>query len=102
MTTLHIVRQSAFNSNDFAQCLYVLGNNDVIVFIDDGCYNLQHSLINSIDSDTLFSNKNIQLKVIEQHAMARAIAINEAVFTKINMNDLVSLTFENNRVITWQ
>jgi len=97
MTTLHIVRQSAFNSNDFFQCLQVLGNKDVVIFIDDGCYNLQHTLINSIDS-----NKNIQLKVIEQHANARSIAINEEVLTKITMNNLVSLTFENDRVITWQ
>ncbi len=97
MATLHIVRQSAFSSNDFFQCLQIVTDNDVIVFIDDGCYNLQHSLINSIDT-----NKNIQLKVIEQHANARAIAINEAVFTKVSMGDLVSLTFENSRVITWQ
>jgi len=97
MATLHIVRQSAFNTNDFSQCLQVLGNEDVIVFIDDGCYNLQHNLINSIDS-----NINIKLKVIEQHANARAITINEEIFTKITMNDLVSLTFENDRVITWQ
>lgn len=97
MTTLHIVRQSAFSSDDFAQCLQLLGNNDVITFIDDGCYNLQHNLINSIDG-----NKNIQLTVVEQHANARAIAINDAIITKITMADLVTLTFENDRVITWQ
>jgi len=97
MTTLHIVRQSAFNTNDLAQCMQVLGNNDVIAFIDDGCYNLQHNLINSIERD-----KNIRLTAIEQHASARAIAINEEVCSKITMNDLVSLTFENDRVITWQ
>ena len=97
MTTLHIVRQSAFNTNDFFQCLQVLGKKDVIVFIDDGCYNLLHSLINNIDN-----NKNIQLKVIKQHAKARAIIINEEVFTQITMTDLVSLTFDNDRVITWQ
>jgi len=97
MATLHIVRQSAFNTNDFSQCLQVLGNEDVIVFIDDGCYNLQHNLINNIDD-----NKNIQLKVIEQHANARAIIINEDVFAKTTMTDLVSLTFESDRVITWQ
>ena len=102
MATLHIVRQSAFNTNDFCQCLQVLGNEDVIVFIDDGCYNLRHSLIESIDSDTLFSNKSIQLKVIAQHANARSIVVNEAVVAKITMDDLVLLTFENDRVITWQ
>jgi len=102
MATLHIVRQSAFNTSDFSQCLHVLGNEDVIVFIDDGCYNLQHSSINNIDGNTLFSNKSIQLKVIAQHAKARAVAINEATIDKITMDDLVSLTFENDRVITWQ
>jgi len=97
MKTLHIVRQSAFNTNDLAQCMQVLGNDDLIAFIDDGCYNLQHSLINNIDRD-----KNIKLTAIEQHASARAININKDVCTKITMNDLVSLTFENDRVITWQ
>lgn len=97
MTTLHIVRQSAFNTNDFFQCLQVLGNEDVVVFIDDGCYNLQHNLINNIDN-----NKSIELKVIEQHATARAIVIDENVFAKTTMTDLVSLTFESDRVITWQ
>ncbi|MBL4940608.1 MAG: sulfurtransferase complex subunit TusB [Colwellia sp.] len=97
MATLHIVRQSAYNTDDFAQCLQVLNTNDVIVFIDDGCYNLQHSLLNTIES-----SKNIQLQVITQHASARAVSINDAIFTKITMDDLVSLTFENDRVITWQ
>lgn len=97
MTTLHIVRQSAFNSNDFAQCIQVLGNNDVITFIDDGCYNLQHHLIANIDN-----NKNVRLTIIEQHAKARAITIDNAIATTISMNDLVSLTFENDTVITWQ
>ncbi|MBU2926476.1 sulfurtransferase complex subunit TusB [Colwellia sp. 4_MG-2023] len=109
MTTLHIVRQSAFNTNDYAQCLQVLGDNDVIVFIDDGCYNLHHHLTNNL-IDNLNNNLsksnvsaiNIKLKVIAQHANARAIKINEAVVSKIEMTDLVSLTFENDRVITWQ
>lgn len=97
MPTLHIVRQSAFNSDDFAQCLQVLRNNDVIVFIDDGCYNLHHKLINTIDSET-----GIQLNVIEKHAQARAIKIDETLYSVINMNDLVDLTLTTNRVITWQ
>jgi len=97
MTTLHIVRQSVFNSDDFSQCIQVLGINDVITFIDDGCYNLQHSLISTIDKSL-----NIQLTVIEQHANARAIAIDENIIAKITMKDLVTLTFANNTVITWQ
>jgi len=97
MTTLHIIRQSAFTTTDFSHCLQVAGNNDVIVFIDDGCYNLNHNSINVVDS-----KKNIQLKVIKHHADARAISIDNEIFTAIDMTDLVSLTFSNNRVITWQ
>ena len=97
MPTLHIVRQSAFNSDDFAQCLQVLRHNDVIVLIDDGCYNVHHPLISTIDSAA-----NIQLNVIVQHAQARGITINEALYTAIHMNNLVELTLTTSRVITWQ
>jgi len=97
VTTLHIVRQSAFCTTDFAQCIQVLANNDVIVFIDDGCYNLKHHLIDDIEN-----SKNIQLKVIEQHARARAVVVDTSVFVNITIEGLVKLTFENNRVITWQ
>ena len=97
MTTLHIVRQSAFTTNDFYQCLQVLGNQDCIVFSDDGCYNVQHELINTISPD-----QKISVMVIAPHAQARAIKIDESLYTKITMTDLVSQTFENKRVITWQ
>ena len=97
MTTLHIVRQSAFNTSDFAQCLQVLGQNDVIVFIDDGCYNLHHTLIHHIES-----HLSIQLKVMTPHAQARAINIEANICEGIVMKDLIELTFEHNRVITWQ
>lgn len=97
MPTLHIVRQSAFNSDDFAQCLQVLRNNDVIVFSDDGCYNLHHKLINTIDNKA-----SIQLNVIDKHATSRAITIDENLYSIINMNDLVNLTLTTDRVITWQ
>ena len=97
MPTLHIIRQSAFNSDDFSQCLQTLRKSDVIVFIDDGCYNLHHPLITSIDSDA-----NIQLKVVEKHAQARGITIDETFYSVINMNNLVELTLTTSRVITWQ
>jgi tRNA 2-thiouridine synthesizing protein B len=104
MTTLHIVRESAFNTHDFFQCLQVLRNNDVIAFIDDGCYNVHHNLMhNLIDNiGRIDSDMSIKFAIIGQHARARAIKINEEIYTKITMADLVSLSFENDRVITWQ
>jgi tRNA 2-thiouridine synthesizing protein B len=97
MPTLHIVRQSAFNSDDFAQCLQVLRYKDVIIFIDDGCYNLHHPLINTIDSKT-----DITLNILGKHAQARAIAIDETLYSVINMKNLVELTLTASSVITWQ
>jgi tRNA 2-thiouridine synthesizing protein B len=97
MTTLHIVRQSAFNTNDFAQCIQVLRKRDVIVLIDDGCYNLHHPLISTIEN-----SDGIQLNIIDKHATARAITIDIALCNTISMNNLVKLTLASDRVITWQ
>lgn len=97
MPTLHLVRQSGFTSDDFAQCLQTLSNEDVIVFLDDGCYNIKHALMNRIGA-----NKNIKLKIIDQHASARGIHVVSNACEKITMENLVELTLTNDRVITWQ
>ncbi|MGL1957470.1 MAG: sulfurtransferase complex subunit TusB [Colwellia sp.] len=104
MSTLHIVRQSAFSTDDFYQCIKTINNNDIIVFIDDGCYNLKHPLIKE---STLLTHK-IQLKIMSIHAQARAINVLEENINntmnadEITMKDLVTLTFEKDNVITWQ
>jgi len=54
-------------------------------------------LMKSIDAKL-----NIQLHVLAKHAQARALIINEPEFGKINMKNLVELTFSHDRVITWQ
>lgn len=98
MTTLHIVRQSAFSSNDLAQCISVLEPQDTIVLIDDGCYNLNHELmshlINKLDSA-------MQITVIGEHAKARAITPSNTI-KSIEMTNVVELTFLHQKVITWQ
>ena len=97
MSTLHLVRQSAFTNNDFAQCINVLGEDDAIVLMDDGCYNLKHALLDTL----LNSVATTQLSVITSHARARALEIQESV-NSIEMPALVALTFTHNQVITWQ
>ena len=95
MATLHIVRQSAYSTSDFAQCLHVVNDNDYIVFSDDGCYNLTHPILNTLI-------KNVSVMSIEAHTIARAI-VNVGKYNKvIDMNDLVELTFKADKVITWQ
>ncbi|MCW8863690.1 MAG: sulfurtransferase complex subunit TusB [Colwellia sp.] len=95
MTTLHIVRQSAYATNDFEQCIQVLNDTDLIVFTDDGCYNLTHNCQKRI-------NEQVKQMLIADHAKARAIEFKETKVTAITMDDLVTLTFQADRVITWQ
>ena len=98
MGTLHLVRQSAFASNDFAQCLSVLNHQDSVVLMDDGCYNLKHTLMDSLIKRI---DGTVNINVVACHAQARAIEIINPV-NAINMSDVVDLTFEHNKVITWQ
>ncbi len=98
MSTLHLVRQSAFASNDFAQCLSVLDHQDSIVLMDDGCYNLKHTLMDSLIKRI---DGTININVIASHAQARAIEPTTEV-KRIEMSDVVQLTFNHEKVITWQ
>lgn len=98
MSTLHLVRKSAFTTNDFAQCLSVLDEKDTIVLMDDGCYNLKHPLLDSLIKR---ADSTISINVIANHAQARAIETHAAV-KHIEMPDVVELTFTHNKVITWQ
>jgi tRNA 2-thiouridine synthesizing protein B len=97
MSTLHIVRKSAYNTTDYLQCSQLIQADDTVVFCDDGCYNLTHEITGAL----LNGNKTISLKVISSHALARAIIIPTRV-NAIDMNALVNLTFHHEKVITWQ
>ena len=96
MSTLHLVRQSAFATNDFAQCLNVVNQNDAIVLMDDGCYNVNHTLINN-----LLKQVGDNINLVASHAKARAIEANKMI-KQIEMTDVVTLTFIHSKVITWQ
>ena len=98
MSTLHLVRQSAFTTNDFAQCLSVLDHQDTIVLMDDGCYNLKHNLMDSLIKRI---DSSININVITRHAKARAIDL-IATVNHIDISDVVELTFNHKKVITWQ
>jgi len=98
MSTLHLVRQSAFATNDFAQCLSVLAHQDAIVLMDDGCYNLKHSLMDSLLKRI---DGSVDISVVDTHAHARAMKALPSVNT-IAIKDIVELTFKHQKVITWQ
>jgi tRNA 2-thiouridine synthesizing protein B len=97
MATLHIVRKSAFSSNDLAQCLALVIKTDTIVLLDDACYNVNHPLI----EQTLSEQPDLAINIMKTHAVARAITVIDSI-RAIAMKDLVSLTFTYEKVITWQ
>ena len=76
----------------------VLEHHDAIVLMDDGCYNLKHSLLESLIERV---DDLININVITMHAKARALGLIAAV-NSIEMNDVVELTFKHDKVITWQ
>ena len=66
--------------------------------MDDGCYNLQHTLLDNLINRV---NGSISINVIAKHAKARALQI-KATVNAIAMSDVIDLTFKHNKVITWQ
>ena len=98
MTILHVQRTSAFDKNDFAQCIATIQSNDALVLIDDGCYNLTHSMFNTLKNQY----PDIKIFHIDDHAQARAVKIENSQSQPIAMAQLVELTFEYDSTITWQ
>jgi tRNA 2-thiouridine synthesizing protein B len=96
MSILHIVRRSAFETNDFLQCIDMLQSTDTLVFTDDGCYNLNHALLTK--AQTRLADKAIHS--ISSHCQARAIS--SADINLIEMSTLVALCFSSKATLTWQ
>jgi tRNA 2-thiouridine synthesizing protein B len=98
MSMLHLVRTSAFQTNDFEQCLNVVQESDTIVLLDDGCYNLSHDLWQQALTKIAISG----LYIIEAHAQARAISINNDKVNLLSLDALMTLICETEKSVTWQ
>lgn len=98
MATLHLVRSSAFEKSDLSQCLSVLSKYDGLVLLDDGCYNIRHALMSEFMA--LLNNQN--LFVIEHHFVARGLTLNNNAIQAITPKQLIELTLNFDKTITWQ
>ena len=98
MKTLHLQRSSAFNTDDFKQCLLTLKNGDALILLDDGCYCLGHALL--FDVNKMYDS--LPIYYIKNHADARAITISDKIAIAIDFTKFIELTFEYNSTITWQ
>lgn len=96
MTTLHLLRTSAFSSSDLSDCIDTLSSADDLVLLDDACYNVNHpELARAIDT------LKQPIKIIDEHAKARGLELNNQV-QSISLSELVQLTFIHTNSITWQ
>ncbi len=92
MTILHLVRTSAFTDDSLKQCLNLIASADQLFLIDDGVYNIHHSLIQGLKQPVFF---------LQQHVDARGL-IAGSQQRSASYNDLVTATLNAKKVITWQ
>jgi len=101
MSTLHIIRASAFSNNTVKNSIALLKGTDKILLIDDGVYNLNHAVLGEMTH--LISKQ--QLFVIGAHIQARGVkcsATESELFTNITIDDVVELSLSVSQNITWQ
>lgn len=91
MSTLHIVNKTG---QPLSLCLRSLGENDVIMFIEDGVYNLQMS------SDTL-PDMDRAIYALATDCKARGILIDENRIKLASMDDFVDLTEQHDKTLSW-
>ena len=97
MTTLHLVRCSAFKNTILDNCLSVLNKEDTLVLLDDGAYNLQHPVLQQV----LKIIPQDQLIVVKNHAQARGIIVDKQL-PAIALSDVIELSLKSAQSITWQ
>ena len=95
MSILHIVRTSAFTCGQLKQCLDTFLETDSIILMDDGCYNINHSLTQNLD-------ENVKIYCITEHLTARGIENSPNNIQLISLKDFLTLTFKHKSSITWQ
>ncbi|GAA5144022.1 sulfurtransferase complex subunit TusB [Thalassotalea piscium] len=96
MTTLHLIRDSVLINNTITLALTNLAPDDVIVLLDDGCYNVNQDFIKEIQIKVPYT----QCFAIEPHMRARSLPTTN--LNLISYSDLLDLLFNHNNVITWQ
>jgi tRNA 2-thiouridine synthesizing protein B len=94
MSNLHLIRTSAYQQHDLKQCLSIIKKNDALVLLDDGCYNLNHPLLQLVEDNIIYN--------VIDHSFARAVIDKKNISKPINLSQLTNLFFAFDKVITWQ
>jgi tRNA 2-thiouridine synthesizing protein B len=70
---------------------------DSILLMDDGCYNLSHTLL----LQAVTNKQKLTVYFISLHADARAQSTNNSAFNAINLTEVVTLLFKHDNCVTW-
>ncbi len=97
MSTLHLIRVTNSAHSGANNSIALLNTNDVVVFIDDGIYNINQLILN--DFIEVIGKESIYF--IDEHAKARAIQAPSNI-SAINMAKLLTIALSCTRTITWQ
>ncbi|WP_371185121.1 sulfurtransferase complex subunit TusB [Thalassotalea maritima] len=95
MNILHIVRTSAFSDSKLKNCIQLTQNGDALFLIDDGVYNLVHPLLTS-------AKTRLSIYALTDHILARGLRIDNTQVINTDMHQLVVLTEQAKKVVTWQ
>lgn len=97
MSTLHIIRRSISTYSSIENSIALLSATDVVVFVDDGIYNINSLIYKEICKAITTGN----IHVIVSHAQARGITTPDNI-SAITMKELLGLSLSTNQSITWQ
>ena len=91
MSTLHIVNKTG---QPFSLCLRSLGEHDVILFIEDGVYNLHASPEALADiGQTIYA--------LASDCRARGVLIDGDRIRLASMDDFIELTEQHSKTLSW-
>lgn len=96
MSSLHLLRTSAYSSADFLECIGLLKPSDDLILLDDGCYNINHTLL--IEAQKKLFNTPY---VVNLHMQARGLS-NHNKLNELELSQLLELGFKHKNIITWQ
>ncbi|WP_448568829.1 sulfurtransferase complex subunit TusB [Thalassotalea ganghwensis] len=97
MSSLHVLRVSAPHQQ-VSLCLSNLKDNDMLLLVDDGCYNLRLPIMSKfLDTITIE-----QCFIIKEHLIARGVNTSVSKSNQITYQQALSLIFNAQNVMTWQ
>ncbi len=88
---LHLIQRSPFSNSALKDCLNTIGENDSVLFMQDGTYTLNHPLLVDIKNPTY---------TLLQDSCARGLST-PASTKAIEYDEFVTLCSQHNHVLSW-